>query len=410
MSEREPIRVRHFEDLRALDFLGPEDRHLFKKPNPEFKFAVIGTGTIGQEHMYVTELEGRASIHGIYDAAPRSIEVAQQGFARYSERPLKLYGSIDELCADPALDAVLICTPNHTHLEVLRAVMTSGKAILLEKPMATTVADAAEIVRLARDYPAPVQIGLQYRFKSTYVEAAHEALERRSCGDIKSVGISEYRPPFLDKVGQWNKFAALSGGTLIEKCCHYFDLMALFAGARPVRVIASGSQAVNFTEFEKDDQRADMQDNADVLIEFANGVRGSFSLNMFAPLFREEMVLAGDKALLTTSEVFDPAAGQRASFDLSLAAHEPGISKRTQPRYPHFIESSGHAGATYMEHRAFVDRLRGEKTAAATLLDGLWSVITGAAAQTSCETGEPVDIEAFVAETDGLSALLSNAE
>ena len=69
------------------------------------------------------------------------------------------------------MDGLIIATPNYTHLEVLRVALESGKHILLEKPMATTVDDADEIVQLARHYPAILQVGLQYRFKPIIVEA-----------------------------------------------------------------------------------------------------------------------------------------------------------------------------------------------------------------------------------------------
>ena len=82
----------------------------------------------------------------------------------------------------------------------------------------------------------------------------------------------EHRFPFLDKVGQWNKFDANTGGTLVEKCCHYFDLMNLFADARPVRVFANGNQSVNFKDFERDGKSADCLDQANVLVDYANGV------------------------------------------------------------------------------------------------------------------------------------------
>ena len=80
--------------------------------------------------------------------------------------------------------------------------------------------------------------------------AAQQTLERDAIGEIKTISILEHRIPFLDKVNQWNKFSKYSGGTLVEKCCHYFDLMNLFAQSRPVSVFASGSMAVNFIEFE----------------------------------------------------------------------------------------------------------------------------------------------------------------
>ena len=47
------------------------------------------------------------------------------------------------------------------------------------------------------------------------------------------------------QVNNWNRFNANSGGTLVEKCCHFFDLMCLIVGAKPRRVMASGAQDVN---------------------------------------------------------------------------------------------------------------------------------------------------------------------
>jgi myo-inositol 2-dehydrogenase / D-chiro-inositol 1-dehydrogenase len=54
--------------------------------------------------------------------------------------------------------------------------------------------------------------------------------------------IREHRFPFLEKVGDWNRFNRNTGGTLVEKCCHFFDLMRLILRDDPVRVMASGGQ------------------------------------------------------------------------------------------------------------------------------------------------------------------------
>ena len=178
-------------------------------------------------------------------------------------------------------DALIICTPNYTHFEVLQVAMQSGKPILLEKPMATILSDAAAIVAASEAYSSFIQVGLQYRYKSQYVEAFHEARTRLSLGGIKTISMSEYRPPFLGKVDEWNKFTAYSGGTLVEKCCHYFDLINRVAQSTPKRVFASGGQAVNFLDFEHNDKRSDIDDHALVIVEYDNGVRGQFALNMF---------------------------------------------------------------------------------------------------------------------------------
>jgi len=400
------MRLRSFERSSSIDYIRPEDRHIFKHPPAVFKFNIIGTGMIGQEHMRVTELEGRARIHGIYDTQQESIDVAKREFANYCDRELTIHTSLEDACNDPEADALIICTPNHTHLEVLKVAAKSGKPILLEKPMATTCADAIEICKIAGSYAAPIQIGLQYRFKPIYSEAIYEALESRSVGNIKTIAISEHRPPFLDKVDQWNKFSELSGGTLVEKCCHYFDLITLFAGATPTRVYASGSQAVNFTDFSYKGRQSDILDNATVVIDYEGGARGTFTLNMFCPNFQEDLVICGDEGLLSATEKADMQAETPLACNLLIEKAEPGLSRKAEPHYARFIEESGHSGATYMEHIAFVDRLMVKETRAATVLEGLWSVVVGAAAERSIKSGAPVEIRQFAAETEGLSTLL----
>ena len=58
------------------------------------------------------------------------------------------------------------------------------------------------------------------------------------------LSITEHRFPFLQKVNNWNRFTANSGGTFVEKCCHFFDLMRLILKSDPVRVMASAGQEV----------------------------------------------------------------------------------------------------------------------------------------------------------------------
>jgi len=365
---------------------------------------VIGAGTMGQEHIRVTLFEGRATIHGVYDPEPLSVDNAKAAVACFSKEPLKVYESLDEACNDPDVDGLIICTPNFTHIDVVRAAAQSGKHIMVEKPVATTIADAYEIAQIAGKHPAIFQVGLQYRYKSIYTEAIHEALERRTLGDIKVVSMVEHRLPFLDKVGQWNKYSQFSGGTLVEKCCHYFDLINLFAQSRPKRVFASGSMAVNFKEFEHEKGKADILDNAMVVIEYENGVRGNFELAMFVPMFYEELVLCGDIGRLRASENLDFLPGATLKSQLEIFGGETFPSRMTTPSYPVAIEESGHNGATFFEHVHFVDSIDNGASTGPTAMDAFWSVVVGVAAETSVATGEPVDIQDLLKE-NGLDQL-----
>ena len=393
-------RLRFFEKSLGQQHITDADQYLYKSPKSTHALAVIGTGTIGQEHMYVATLLGRARVHGIYDSQSQSMDSAEKNFKDYSEQPLIRYADLASACSDPEVDALLICTPNHTHADVLKVAMRSGKPIFLEKPMATTLADADAIVKANDAYPSFIQVGLQYRFKAQYLEAFYEVQQRQSVGVVKTISMSEYRPPFLDKVGQWNKFNQNSGGTLVEKCCHYFDLINLLANAMPLRVYASGGQAVNFLDFQKDGIPADIDDHAFVIIDYANGVRANFTLNMFCHDFTEELVVTGDSGRLVTNELFNVHQQQPSRATIALEKGEWGASKQTDVTYAREIEKSGHHGATYYEHVAFVDQLDGKKGEAATTVQGLWSMIVASAAQHSIATQQAVDIRAFMLENN----------
>ena len=401
------MRLRGFENASGQRHVSEDDRYLYRREEPRFRLVIIGTGTMGQEHMRVAALLGRARIHGIYDTQSLSMDTAEANFLSLQSQPLVRYNDLSSACNDPAADALLICTPNHTHFDVLRTAMQSNKPIFLEKPMATELQDAAEIVRANEAYESFIQIGLQYRYKPQYLEAFREALDNRALGQIKTVSVSEYRPPFLDKVDQWNKFARLSGGTLVEKCCHYFELINLLAEARPQRVYASGGQAVNFVDFERNGVKSDIDDHAFVAIDYANGVRASFTLNMFCPDFAEELIVVGDAGRLKAEEYHDIHRSGSGNASLTIKLGENRLSKTSDLTYPRAIEQSGHHGSTYFEHIALMDRLEGKEVDSATPRQGMWAMVVASAAQQSLATGEPVDVDTFIADND-LASLLKH--
>jgi myo-inositol 2-dehydrogenase/D-chiro-inositol 1-dehydrogenase len=141
------------------------------------------------------------------------------------------------------------------------------------------------------------------------------------------ISIREHRFPFLKKVGDWNRFNQNTGGTLVEKCCHFFDLMRLIARAEPVRVYASGAADVNFRDERYDGRTPDILDNGFVVVDFDNGVRGMLELCMFAEgsRWQEAISVIGDsakaEALVPGPARFSPDGAERASeFVLSPRA------------------------------------------------------------------------------------------
>ena len=85
------------------------------------------------EHMRVATLLGRSEVRGIFDTQAHSMDVAADTYSKLNEQPLIRYESVQAACDDDSVDAIFICTPNHTHRAVLEQVVTSGKPIFLEK-------------------------------------------------------------------------------------------------------------------------------------------------------------------------------------------------------------------------------------------------------------------------------------
>jgi len=390
-----PLEGRVAERVAAL---APENPYLASQRKP--RLLIVGAGMMGREHLRVSQLLGWADVQGIVDPDGGSLEWACSDWRLLTDAPLTIYRDLSEACLHDAVDAIVIATPNHTHRDVLHAVAESGKPLLLEKPMATTLADAMDIVNLAREYPAVIQLGMQYRFKAQYVEAL-QAVAKSTLGQVKTVAMSEYRPPFLDKVDQWNKFNRYSGGTLVEKCCHYFDLINVVAQSRPRRVYASGGRAVNFLDFEWRGEISDIDDHAMTIIDYDNGVRASFTLNMFCQELYEELVVVGERGRLVASEhaSFQPDTASKAELLVEVPDHP--AYRGVPVGYPDWIEASGHYGATFFEHIAFNLQLAGQAVDAATPEQALWSLIVASAAQHSIQIGREVDVGAFC-EAEGL--------
>merc|ERR1712190_482011 len=85
---------------------------------------------------------------------------------------------------------------------------------------------------------------MEYRWMPPIQKLIHET-DSGNLGAVRTVMIREHRFPFLEKVENWNRFNRYTGGTLVEKACHFFDLMRRIVQSEPVNVYASGGQAQN---------------------------------------------------------------------------------------------------------------------------------------------------------------------
>jgi len=251
------------------------------------RYGIIGTGMMGHEHARNLALVPGAEIVAYSDPSSEQRWWTAQ---LIGDTP-RAYESHGELLADDGVDAVVIASPNHTHADVLADVLASGKHVLCEKPLCTTVEDAARVVEQAEQHSGVFWVGMEYRYMAPIARLVQE-VRAGTIGTLKMVAIREHRYPFLPKVGDWNRFNRNTGGTFVEKCCHFFDLMRLISDSDPVRVYASAGMDVNHLDETYDGERTDILDNGFVVVDFASGARGMLDLCMFAEASRNEQEIA----------------------------------------------------------------------------------------------------------------------
>ncbi|XP_009334542.1 inositol 2-dehydrogenase 2 [Pyrus x bretschneideri] len=356
------------------------------------KYGIVGVGMMGREHLinlYHLRSEGVAVV-AIADPHLPSQKLALD-LAHSFNWPIKVFSGHRELLDSLLCDVVVVSTPNMTHYQILMDIINHRKPhhVLVEKPLCTTVAHCKEVVNAARKrQDMLVQVGLEYRYMPPVAKLI-EIVKGGSLGQVKMVAIREHRFPFLVKVNNWNRFNINSGGTLVEKCCHFFDLMRLFAGANPVRVMASGAIDVNHKDEIYDGKVPDIIDNAYVIVEFDNGSRGMLDLCMFAEGTKneQEISVVGE---IGKGEAFVPESIVR--FGTRVDGRN-GV--QTLKAENDQIKYDGlHHGSSYLEHLHFLSAIRAKaKAPAVDLHDGLVSVAIGVAAQLSIEKGRFVTIE-----------------
>ncbi len=353
------------------------------------RFGIVGAGLMGREHIRNLKLFPEARITALADPQPASIEESLEAMGEGAVG-VQAFQSVEALLTKAHVDAVIVASPNHTHRAVLEPLFDAGLPILCEKPLCTTVADARWAAARAADRPAVFWTGMEYRFMppvARFVERVHAG----EIGRLIMLSIREHRFPFLVKVGDWNRFNRNTGGTMVEKCCHFFDLMRLIVGAEAVSVFCSGGMDVNHLDERYAGERPDIIDNSYTIVDFANGARAMLDLCMFAEGEEQQEAVAavGDAAKL---EVTIPAG------DLVLSPRVPlHAAKRTErthvPVDAAALKAGTHHGATYHQLAAFLDAVHGRGPVQVTADDGLRAVIIGAAAELSARERRVVRID-----------------
>ncbi len=217
------------------------------------KAAVIGGGAFGETHLRTLAGMPQVEIAGLYTLeAARGEELA----ARYGGRS---YPSLDALASDDSIELVTIATPEQHHLEPFRTVAAAGKAIYIEKPLATSLTEAREIVELSRGLTA--MSGHCLRFEHRLV-SLFEKLQ----------GVAKHHLSFRDRRTRLEKETYGRVHPAYSMLCHEIEISNAFAESRFRRVLAMETR---FSEGQIDGMT--------ILIEYENGVTSSVEGGWYLP-------------------------------------------------------------------------------------------------------------------------------
>jgi len=296
-----------------------------------FGVAVIGTGFIGPVHVEALQRAGQ-NVVGIVDVvADKARSVADAMHLKNA------YNSLTAALQDPEVDAVHITTPNRFHYEMATAALRAGKHVLCEKPLAMNSRESAELVQLAKQANLAAGVAHSIRFYPLCQEAA-ERVRTQQLGRVYHVTGSYVQDWLLyDTDFNWRVVAA-EGGELravADIGTHWLDLLQFITGQNVVRVCADlytvhpiRRTAVGSVETFTGKKTAapqnlkevpiDTEDYGAILLEFANGARGSVHVSQ---------VTAGRKNCLR----FEIAGSESSLYFNSERPNEMWIGQRSAP-------------------------------------------------------------------------------
>ena len=225
------------------------------------RIAVAGAGSIGQAHIGVAQASLTCLLSAIVDPSPAAVAVAGR-----SDVPL--YASIDELLAQDRPDGLILATPNQLHVPQALQCIAAGLPILLEKPIATTVAEGEQLVRQVEATGAKVLIG-HHRAHSPIMAKAKEVVDSGKLGKLVAVmGSATFFKPeqyYLD--GPWRR--ELGGGPILLNMIHEVHNLRMLCGD----IVAVQAFSSNAT------RGFAVEDTVAINLRFASGVLGTFLLS-----------------------------------------------------------------------------------------------------------------------------------
>lgn len=279
------------------------------------------------------------SVTAIMNPGDEARERAAELCGNHGDDP-RLYGTLDSFLDDGAYDAVVVASPNDAHVDAVVPLLEQGTDILCEKPLANTLAAHDRAIEAEADSNAMLYVGFQRRVAPFY-RRIHALIDDGTIGKLGMMSHLETRDPFQlpggPGGGGFRYSQERSGGALLEKNSHDFDLFNWYSGSDPLRVTAFGGQHVL-------SRGTEIVDQAVVNVEYEGGLLASLELCLYNGVGRQDVYGVSGR---TTSEF-------RGSEGVIQLPTEPGtieVLRRNARDRLTSADEGVHGGDIFQVHR-----------------------------------------------------------
>lgn len=350
---------------------------------PVLRVGLVGAGAISIQH--VEALAALPSTRLVAVASASEDRARALGEAQGVPWTTRL----EELLARPDVDAVTICSPSGLHPAQALAALRAGKHVLIEKPIALSVADADAVIAEATARGLVAAVVSQRRFEPA-VRALRDAVATGRLGRISLV-IAEglyFRPQSYYDSAAWRGTTALDGGVLMNQAIHTIDLIRWVGGP----VVAVGGHVATLGH------AMEAEDTAALTIRFASGALGSMcATTCVSPEQPVELRVYGERGHVRLTGA-DVAEWEVPGTDAPSGTDEAADDPRTEAGGPAVTRTWGTSAAGYLRQYAdFVEAVRSGRPPAVTAQDGRDAVAIVAGVYESSRTGREVHIDEVAA-------------
>ena len=339
-----------------------------------------------------------AKVVGYHDPAPGHLGMIGGDAVRR-------YDSVEAMLDDARPDLFFVGSPNVYHLDHIRTGLAVGVRIFSEKPVVITEDETFQLAELLAEYGADrVLVGLVLRYSRHMVDL-RDAIAQDMLGPIASMEGSEHIGPYHGAffMRDWRRHTRLSGGFMLEKCCHDLDIYNMIAASRPARLASFGGRRSFTPEHAPDTlgevytRKGSIWESADdpfrsdgdiidfqtALIEYETGSSLAFHTNLNVPDEHRHFCVIGARGM---------AEGDFVRGSLKVTDARTG--KRLLDRdYTTEGSGQGHYGADDAMVRDIVAYLRDEKdTLPVSVVDAMEAGVAALALDRARLTGQVVSL------------------